>query len=76
MCEDIDMMSNMNKEDNMIESRLTTRVLKPSGAEERRMWLKNIVSEFLHSVEPGISFEIIFVTQSRSREREILLAKV
>ena len=76
MREDIDAMSNTNKEDKMIISGLTCRVPKPIGAEEARKWLKNIVSEVLDKIEPGISSEIVFVTQGRSRDREVPLAEV
>jgi hypothetical protein len=45
MWEDIDVISNTNKEDKMIITGLASKTPKPMGAEEARKWLKNIVSE-------------------------------
>ena len=76
MREDVDTISNTNKEDKMVMSGLTTRVVKPSGRDEARVWLKNIVAEVLNSIEPGIASEIIFVSQGRSNNRDVPLAEV
>jgi hypothetical protein len=58
-------MSNINKKDKMLVSGLTSKVPRPLGGEEGRLWLINIVSKFLNSIEAGISCEIIFVTNGR-----------
>jgi hypothetical protein len=69
-------MSNINKEDRIIVSGLTSKEPKPMRMEDGTVWLKNIVSEFLNSIEAGISSEIIFVTNGRRKDKEIPLAEV
>jgi hypothetical protein len=76
MGEDIDAISNGNKEDKMIITGLASKTPKPTGAEEARKWLKNIVSEILDKIENGSSSAIVFFTQGRSKDREVLLAEV
>ena len=76
MREELDTMSNINKEDKMVISGLTSKVVKPSGREEARKWLKDIVAEVLNFIEPVISSEIIFVSQGRSNNRDVPLAEV
>ena len=69
-------MSNINKEDRMIMSGLTSKEPKPTRKEDGTIWLRNIVSEFLNTIEAGISSEIIFVTNGRRKDKEIPLAEV
>jgi hypothetical protein len=64
--EDVDCISNTNKEDKMIISGLSSRIPKPTGNVEIPTWLKNMVSDTLEAIEPGSSKEIIFVAQGRS----------
>ena len=74
--EDVDTMSNQNKEDKIMISGMISKIPRPSGKEDIKTWLKDIVSEVLNSIEPGISSEIIFVSQGRSNDRDIPLAEV
>ena len=74
--EDMDAMSNGNKEDKMIITGLSSRIPRPTGAEEAKKWLKTIVSELLDKIEKDVSSQIVFVTQGRSRDREVPLAEV
>ena len=76
MREDIDSISNTNKEDRMLITGLTSKTPKPTGAEDARKWLKDIVSEILDKIEIGSSAKIAFITQGRSRDREVPLAEV
>ena len=76
MREDIDTISNINKEDKIIISGMTSETPKPTGKVEAKDWLKDIVSKILNSIEPGISSEIIFISQGRSNNKEIPLAEV
>jgi hypothetical protein len=76
MQEDIDSISNTNKEDKMLITGLTSKTPKPTGAEDARKWLKDIVSEILDKIEIGSSAKIVFITQGRSRDREVPLAEV
>ena len=74
--EDVDTTSNINKEDKMVISGLSSKTPKPVGRDETNKWLKEMVANVLDSIEPGISGEIIFVTQGRSGNREVPLAEV
>jgi hypothetical protein len=76
MREDIDTISNTNKEDRMIVSGLTSKEPKPTRNEDGTIWLRNIVSDFLNKIEAGISSKIIFVTNGRRRDKQIPLAEV
>ena len=76
MREDIDSISNTNKEDRMLITGLSSKTPKPTGAEDARKWLKDIVSEILDKIESGSSAKIAFITQGRSRDREVPLAEV
>jgi hypothetical protein len=73
--EDVDAISNANKEDKMIISGLSCKKPRPTGAEEAKKWLKDIVSEVLDKIESGASSHIAFVTQGRSQGREVPLAE-
>jgi hypothetical protein len=74
--EDLDTISNAAKEDKLMMSGLSSKIPKPTGKDETRKWLKDIVSEVLNVIEPGISSEIIFVSQGRSSNKDIPLADV
>jgi hypothetical protein len=74
--EDLDTMANSNREDKMVISGLSSKTLKPAGRVEAALWLKEIVTQVLESIEKGSSAEIIFVSQGRSGNREIPLAEV
>ena len=74
--EDVDVISNEKKEDKMIITGLSSRVPRPMGTDEAKQWLKNIVAELLDKIENGVSSQIVFVTQGRSRDREVPLAEV
>jgi hypothetical protein len=56
-------------------SGMTSKVPKPTGKEEIKQWLKNIVADVLDSIEPGVSSRITFVSQGRSNNRDIPLAR-
>jgi hypothetical protein len=74
--EDLDVISNMAKEDKLMTSGMIRKVPKPMGKDEIRKWLKDIVSDILNSIEPGVSSEITFVSQGHSNSRDIPLAEV
>jgi hypothetical protein len=74
--EDLDTVSNTNKEDKIMISGLTSTIPRPPGRDEARKWLKDIVSKVLDSIEEGCSADIIFVSQGRSNNRNIPLAEV
>ena len=57
-------------------SGMISKVPRPSGKDEIKTWLRDIVAEVLNSIEPGSSSEIIFVSQGRSNNRDIPLAEV
>jgi hypothetical protein len=74
--EDIDTISNTNKENKMIISGMVSKTPRPAGREEARKWLREIVTEVLEDIEKGSSKEIIFISQRRSNNRNIPLAEV
>ena len=74
--EDVDFISNTNKEDKMMISGLTSKTPRPSGREEIKKWLKDMVTEALEAIETGSSKEIIFISQGRSNNRDVPLAEV
>ena len=74
--EDLDTISNANKEDKIVISGLSSKTPRPAGRDEVKVWLKDMVSEVLESIEPGSSSEIIFVAQGRSNNKDIPLAEV
>ncbi len=74
--EDVDTISNTNKEDKMIISVMVSKTPRPAGREEARKWLRDIVTEVLEDIEKGLSKKIIFVSQGRSNNKNIPLAEV
>jgi hypothetical protein len=49
LTEDLDAIANTSKEDKLMILSMTSKVLRPTGKEEIRQWLKNIVrSSQLH----------------------------
>jgi hypothetical protein len=44
--------------------------------DERRKWVKNIVGEFLNSIEPESAAHIVFANQGNNKSREIPIAEV
>jgi hypothetical protein len=60
----------------MIITGLSCKIPRPTGADEAKNCLKNIVSEVLDKIESGVSSQIVFVTQGRSKDREVPLAEV
>ena len=74
--EDVDTISNTNKEDRILISGMTSKVPRPSGREEIKGWLREMVSTILESIEKGSSQQILFISQGRSDNRDIPLAEV
>jgi hypothetical protein len=74
--EDLDTISNVNKEDKIVISGLSSKTPRPAGRDEVKVWLRDMVSEVLESNEPGSSSEIIFVAQGRSNSKDIPLVEV
>ena len=74
--EDVDAISNSSKEDKIVISGMTSKIPRPSGREDIRKWLKDLVSEVVEKIEQGSSKEIIFISQGRSNNRNIPLAEV
>ena len=74
--EDVDTISNTNKVDKMLILGMTSKVPRPTGREEIKGWLKEMMSGVLESIEKGSSQHVIFVSQGRSGNRDILLAEI
>jgi hypothetical protein len=57
--EKADHLSSMKKEDRIIVTDLTNQILMPSGGEERKKWLKDLVGGILNQVVMGSSEQIL-----------------
>jgi hypothetical protein len=55
---------------------MTSKVPRPTCREEIKGWLKEMVSGVLESIKKGSSQHVIFVSQGRSGNRDILLAEI
>ncbi len=55
---------------------MISTVQRPDGMEERKTWLKDVVSDVFNYIEQVISLEIRFVTQERSNDRNVPVVKL
>jgi hypothetical protein len=76
MREDIDAISNTAKEDKLMITGMTSKIPRPTGKDEIRKWLKDIVFQVIYYIEPRVSSEITFVSQGHSNSRDNPLAEV
>ena len=74
--EELDFISNTSKEDRLVISGLSSKSPKPAGLDEGRKWVKNIVGEFLNSIEPESAAHIVFANQGNNKSRDIPIAEV
>jgi hypothetical protein len=74
--EDLDVISNTNKQDKILISGMSSKIPRPTGRDEVKRWLKDMVSEKLESIEKGSSQQIVFISQGKSGNRDIPLAEV
>ena len=74
--EDIDFMTNVKNEDRIVLTGLTATSPPPQKQEDKIAWIRNIVKEFVKTIDPESSEKINFVKQGRSKEKEIPMAEV
>ena len=74
--EDIDFMTNVRNEDRIVLTGLTATTPPPQKQEERVAWIRNIVKEFVKTIDPESSEKINFVKQGRSKDKDIPMAEV
>ena len=74
--EDVDFMTNVRNEDRIVLTGLTATTPPPLIQEEKIAWIRNIVKEFVKTIDPEISEKITFVKQGRSKDKDIPMAEV
>ena len=74
--EDIDFMTNVRNEDRIVLTGLTATTPPPQKQEEKVAWIRNIVKEFIKTLDPESSEKINFVKQGRSKDKDIPMAEV
>ena len=76
MREELDLVTNIKKEDRVIITGLTSNTPIPVNYDERKKWLRAIVDALLNRIEPGTSDRIVFVSQGRRMGRDIPMVEV
>jgi hypothetical protein len=74
--EDVDFMTNVKNEDRIVLTGLTATTPPPIIQEEKIAWIRNIVKEFIKTIDPEICEKITFVKQGRSKDKDIPMAEV
>ena len=74
--EELDFFSNARKEDRIVISGLTSRIPMPSGLEERKKWLKDLVGAVLDQVEENSSSHVVNVMQGWKGPNSVPVAEV
>ena len=74
--EDLDFMTNVKNEDRVILTGLTSTTPPPQNKDEKVLWIRNIASEFIKTIDQESSEKIIFVKQGRSNDKDIPMAEV
>ena len=76
ICKELDITANVKKEDQLINTGMTTEVPKPAGQVKSRQWLRYVVAAALDSLVQDTGAKITFVSPGRSLNGEIPLSKV
>jgi hypothetical protein len=74
--EELDTMSNKNKEDRVVITGITTSVVAPVDQEERKVWLRSTVESIFKKISPDFTGKILFINQGRSNGKLIPMAEV
>ena len=74
--EEVDYAANSKKEDHIIITGLTSKDSMPQQPEEKKIWLKNIVSQLANQIVPNSADNIILIRQGRKKGQEIPLVEV
>ncbi len=76
MREDFDTLSNKAKEDRIIITGITSKVIAPTDPEERKKWIRKIVQDIFENLIPSFGGKIMFVNQMRNKGYHIPLVEV
>ena len=76
MREDFDTLSNKTKEDRLIITGITSKVMPPTDPEERKKWIRKIVQDIFATLIPDFGGKILFVNQMRNKGYHIPLVEV
>jgi hypothetical protein len=76
MREELDTMTNTNKEDRLIITVMTNKIPMPHGYQEKKKWLLDMVGGEIERIEQGAVARIIWANQGRKGDREIPMAEV
>ena len=74
--EEMDTLTNRNKEDRVIITGLTSKTVPPVGLTEKKTWLKGVVVDILDQLAPNLSSKIAFINQGRNQGKMIPLVEV
>ena len=69
MREEIDAITNNNKEDRLIITGMSNKTPMPQAIQDRKKWLLEMVGEVIEKIEQGAAAKIIWANQGRSNER-------
>ena len=76
MREELDTLSNKNKEDRVVITGMTSTVAPPVDPEERRTWLRTTVEAIFKKISGDFKGKILFVNQGRNNGKMIPMAEV
>ena len=76
MREELDTITNTNKEDRLIITGMINKIPMPQGFQERKKWVLDMVGEVVETIEKGTKSKIVWANQGRRNEKEIPMAEV
>ena len=76
MREEIDAITNNNKEDRLIITGMINKIPMPQTIQDRKKWLLEMVGEVIDRIEQGAAAKIIWANQGRRNEKEIPIAEI
>jgi len=76
MREELDTMSNKNKEDRVVITGITSSVAPPVDQEARKNWLKTTVESIFKKISNDFTGKILFVNQGRNNGKMIPMVEV
>ena len=74
--EELDMATNIKKEDRIVIIGLSSKTPRPEGFEDRKKWIRSTIDELLNQIVPGSSEKIVFVNQGKNWGKEIPMVEV
>jgi hypothetical protein len=74
--EELDFNANIKKEDRIIMTGLTCKTPMPHNADEKRIWLRQIVGKVLNQIDQNAGDHVVFATLGRKISQDITLAEV